>query len=374
MALYRRGDVWWASFVLNGKRHQFSTQLANKRHAQDYANAVRIELVKGNVGILERKPVPTLTEFLRKDFVPYCETKHAEKPATLRYYKSGVKSVADSNLAQLRLDEITDQHAQQYAARHSGLSPSTVNCGLRTLRHAIYLAAEWGTIDRRPKITLAKGERRRERVLSDTEIAAYLEACEQPWRDAAVIMLGTGARPGEVFALRWECIQLNGKGGMLQITEGKSKAARRILPLVPAVFITLQSRWIAEKRPEHGWVFPADTSSGHLESGSGKNYHARALAAVEKAAKREGVKTPVKAFAPYVMRHTALTRLAESGCDAFTLARIAGHSSITITQRYCHPQAEAIERAFSKMDAGLLQIPLQSEKHLCAAHSTSASK
>jgi hypothetical protein len=31
------------------------------------------------------------------------------------------------------------------------------------------------------------------------------------------------------------------------------------------------------------------------------------------------------------------------------LARIAGHSSITITQRYCHPQADAIERAFLKL-------------------------
>jgi hypothetical protein len=44
--------------------------------------------------------------------------------------------------------------------------------------------------------------------------------------------------------------------------------------------------------------------------------------------------------------------LAESGCDAFTLARIAGHSSITITQRYCHPQADAIERAFGKLSGG----------------------
>jgi len=45
-------------------------------------------------------------------------------------------------------------------------------------------------------------------------------------------------------------------------------------------------------------------------------------------------------------------RLAEAGCDAFTLARIAGHSSITITQRYCHPQADAIERAFGKLAGG----------------------
>jgi len=35
-------------------------------------------------------------------------------------------------------------------------------------------------------------------------------------------------------------------------------------------------------------------------------------------------------------------------CVVSTLARIAGHSSISITQRYCHPQADAVEAAFSK--------------------------
>jgi site-specific recombinase XerD len=58
-----------------------------------------------------------------------------------------------------------------------------------------------------------------------------------------------------------------------------------------------------------------------------------------------------KGFEPYCLRHSALTMLAESGCDAFTLARIAGHSSITITQRYCHPQADAIERAFKQVQS-----------------------
>jgi len=71
-------------------------------------------------------------------------------------------------------------------------------------------------------------------------------------------------------------------------------------------------------------------------------------AAKEKVEGNENPET-VQAFEPCCLRHTALTRLAESGCDAFTLAKIAGHSSITITQRYCHPRAEAIERAFSKM-------------------------
>ena len=55
----------------------------------------------------------------------------------------------------------------------------------------------------------------------------------------------------------------------------------------------------------------------------------------------------VPRFEPYVLRHTALTKLAAKGADAYTLARIAGHSSIVITMRYIHPQADAIERVFS---------------------------
>ena len=51
---------------------------------------------------------------------------------------------------------------------------------------------------------------------------------------------------------------------------------------------------------------------------------------------------------PSAAEHTALTNLSGAGCDAFTLARIAGHSSIQITMRYCYPQADAIESALCR--------------------------
>ena len=70
----------------------------------------------------------------------------------------------------------------------------------------------------------------------------------------------------------------------------------------------------------------------------------------------------LKPFQPYILRHTALTQLAEAGCDVFTLARIAGHSSITITQRYVHPQEDAIERAFKQAkEAALPALPAAGE-------------
>jgi len=120
--------------------------------------------------------------------------------------------------------------------------------------------------------------------------------------------------------------------------------------MVPAVYAALHARWKTLGQPKESWVFPSTSKGGHLEGGTAKGQHARALIKVNKEAKEDN-RPKLKPFEPYCLRHSALTRLAEAGCDAFTLARIAGHSSITITQRYCHPQADAIERAFSKLAA-----------------------
>lgn len=51
----------------------------------------------------------------------------------------------------------------------------------------------------------------------------------------------------------------------------------------------------------------------------------------------------------YSLRHTFLTRLGESGCDAWTLARIAGHSSIAISARYVHPSEDAVFTAVDRL-------------------------
>jgi integrase len=352
MAIFKRGRIYWYHFVFNGQHIQNSTKQGNPRVARQMEAAHRTALAKGEVGFREHKAI-ALRDFLKQDFLPFVEAQFKDvKPNTLRYYQYGAETLRESSFGELNLSQITDQHAGKYAAKRAALSPSTVNCGLRTLRRALSLAYQWGKLDRMPKITLAKGERQRDRVLSDAEVSLYLEACSQPWRDAATVMLGTGLRPSEVLSLRWERIHLNGTGGLLQIAEGKSRAARRMLPIVPAVYNALKARWNAQGSPQSGWTFPAESKSGHLDRDTAKTYHSRALATIEQEARKEKKQTPVKAFPPYTMRHTALTRLAEAGCDAFTLARIAGHSSITITQRYCHPQADAIERAFAKLPVG----------------------
>jgi integrase len=85
-------------------------------------------------------------------------------------------------------------------------------------------------------------------------------------------------------------------------------------------------------------VWPAATQSGHIEASSLKKQHRRTL-----------LLSGVRPFVLYSLRHILLTRLGESGCDVWTLARIAGHSSVSISSRYVHPSEDAVLAAVGKL-------------------------
>ncbi len=186
---------------------------------------------------------------------------------TVRYYRQGAQMLTRSKLASLRLDELTDEHARQFAAEYGKLSPSGINRGLRTLRRALNFAYQWNQLDKPIKVELAKGENQRDRVLSDSELAAYLCACPQPWQDVASIISEEGMRPGEVFALRWPHILMgDGCTGLIRVVDGKSKAARRILPMTPAVQALLKARHKLQGCPADGWVFPSGSVRGECHA------------------------------------------------------------------------------------------------------------
>jgi hypothetical protein len=47
----------------------------------------------------------------------------------------------------------------------------------------------------------------------------------------------------------------------------------------------------------------------------------------------------------------SLTRLGEAGADAFTIMKLAGHSSVTVSQRYVNPTPESCELALERLEA-----------------------
>jgi integrase len=157
------------------------------------------------------------------------------------------------------------------------------------------------------------------------------------------------AQEKKTFRLRWESITWsNGRHGTFLVTHGKTAAARRVLPMTPRVRHILETRWEAAATPSEGWIWPAPTRSGHVESSSLKKQHARTFKVLADETKKNNAR-PVRRFVLYSLRHTFLTRLGESGCDAWTLARIAGHSSIAMSTRYVHPSEEAVFTALEKL-------------------------
>ncbi len=88
------------------------------------------------------------------------------------------------------------------------------------------------------------------------------------------------------------------------------------------------------------WVFPG-RKGRHLLVTSLDHMHSEV---------RSMLRLP-KDFVLHSLRHTILTRLGEGGVDISMIMKIAGHSSLTVSQRYLHPTPEAMERAFQRLEA-----------------------
>jgi integrase len=335
--------VYWYKFMWQGKLIRESTHQGNDKVARQMESAHRTSLAKGEVGIREKKPVPTLAVFLKDRILPWAEATFAASAAkNAKWYRNECRVLGEYKpLANFALDGIKGELASEFAAWRirQGRQVATVNSSIRVLRRVLNLAVEWGVIAAAPKLKVLAGERRRERVVSSEEEAKYLAVASEPLGSIATVLADTGMRPEECFSLRWEHVTwLNGRNGALLVTHGKTASARRVLPMTPRVRAVLETRWNGAGKPADGWVWTAGTRSGHVEPNSIYGQHLNALET-----------SKVRPFVLYSLRHTFLTRLGESGCDAWTLARIAGHSSVAISGRYVHPSEERVLEAISRL-------------------------
>jgi integrase len=369
MAVYKRGRIWWYKFVWNGEPIRESTKQSNKRNAEQMEAAHKTSLAKGEVGIREKKPVPTLENFMDSDFMPFVRTTKAPKPNTVRFYQNSVANLEGySKLAGLPLDQITAEHIAGFVAHRqvAKVQVSTLNRDLATLRRVFHLAQEWGKVSTiLPRIRLLPGENHRERVLTAEEEKKYLEAAtraghelsegyrlalegiravkrdQQPrqpdaflLRDAVTVLIDCGLRPEECFRLKWLD---NIRDGAIEIYTGKGRGSRRRVPASQRVLSVLEMRRAGAISE---WIFPAGTRSGHIEASTLKKQHVAALKA-----------SGVAPFVLYTFRHTCITRWSKH-MDPFTLHVLAGHTDMNTTKRYVHPSDADILEAMEKVRGG----------------------
>ena len=217
---------------------------------------------------------------------------------------------------------------------------ASVNRELAVLRRVLNVSMEWKLIDRVPKVKMLPGEKPREFVLTHEQERHNLETAPQPLRDVALLILDTGLRPSEALSLLKSDVRLNpingAEFGLLHVREGKTKNAKRHLALTERVKSMLESRINSNESP---YVFPGKKEDGPFLISSLDHQHAKL---------RSKLQLPKEAVI-HSLRHTMLTRLGESGVDVFTIMKIAGHSSVSVSEKYVHPSSESMERAFKRL-------------------------
>ena len=211
--------------------------------------------------------------------------------------------------------------------------------------------------------------RKKERFLTDTEVAILGQAliemeCDGllPWVASAAIklLLLTGARRGEILALRWEEVDLD--RGCLRLKDSKTGA--KVIRLATAALSLLRTL-----PRSSGWVLPAAKGSGHYV-GLPKHWdavRARANAIAVSRAEREGRSLKgVPSFDGvrlHDLRHSFASFAVQSGGPLFLVGKVLGHKQARTTERYAHTSDEPL-LATAELAARRIELALEALRRL----------
>jgi integrase len=368
VSLYKRDKVWWFGFVHAGQRVQKSTNQGNKNVARSMELAFHTALVKGEVGITEKKQIPTFKAAMT-DFLKWSEKEHAAKPATHRRHQISsvalLKHFKDVALDQIRPDEVerfkSARLGQFKTVRgknnkrrqtDSKIQPATVNRELACLRalfnHVIKADVPVKNPISKTAAKTLQEHNEQTRVLSYDEQRKYLAHATPMLRDVATLMLETGMRPEEVYRIQPTDIEL--AADRLHVRRGKTKAAKRRIRLTKAAKFILKRLNEECKDQQRPYLFPhADDPTQPVPKMN--SAHDRAVKS-----------SKVAPFRLYDLRHTWATRASEAGVDLVTLAAMLGHSKINMVLRYAHPTQAHQTAAMKKMEHYVLAQSLNSER------------
>src|SRR5260370_39251648 len=181
MGLDKRGRVYQYRFRINGRRYRGSTNkttLTAARRIEALTMAQAEE--RGGVLLLRRSPV--LREFSKR-FFEWTNNQSMLKQTSKDYYANGWRLLADTDVASMRLDAISQDDTGVLSFPGG---PSNHNNALRTLRRMLGKAEEWRGPCAAPQIRLQQ-ERERQRIIDEHIEARLLPFCKQRLRD--VLML-----------------------------------------------------------------------------------------------------------------------------------------------------------------------------------------
>jgi len=296
---------------------------------------------------------PTLRQFIDDHYMPWFKAHHKGHEKTLHTLDTSFEPIMLR-----RLDEITGRDLEQIrtAWLNGGNKPATANRKMGSISGVFSRAVEWaylpasplekvkqlkvdsigrirylskeesmalrGALDARERIARAgrnsanewRLERRRKLLPSLQEVAFT-----DHLKPMVLLSLNTGMRRGEVFNLRWQEVNLQGKT-LAVAGEGAKTSETRHIPLNAEALATLKA-W-KEQGSGTGYVFPGAEGKPMTDV---------------KTAWLELLKNAgIVGFRWHDMRHDFASRLVMAGVPLNTVRDLLGHADIKMTLRYAH--------------------------------------
>jgi integrase len=294
-------------------------------------------------------PAPTLAEFvpefMRFQASPAASRRGANKPGELREKQRIFDNHLLPAFGALRLDQITARLIDGYIAARSPplgaqpsrprkvgepLAPSTLTNHLILLRRVLSVAHRWQIIDRIPTFTSASPKRERLDFLTFDEADRLLAAAAPPLRLLLLLAIRTGLRLGELRALRWRDLHLD--GGYLRVERSLTKAGfgspksgkARTVDLAHDLRDSL--RQLAQPPPRPDQLLFAQPTGEPLSEGN-------VYRSTRAAARAAGIERPIY---PHLLRHTFASHCVMRGIPLAVVKEWLGHSESRTTERYAH--------------------------------------
>lgn len=362
-SLYKRGKVYYANLVVNGKRVRRRIG-ESKKTAEKVLRDLEAKATRQQFDL----DIPDGTlEQVFSEFIEYSKTNNS--PSTTRRYKNvianfeiylhlhhrQIKKVSQVDLAMIeqykrfrrdvdpRKIQLPDDLPHRVAPNKLKAKPSTINYELKTLKSIFGFGCKHTLCRANPLdgIRYLKViEDAEPRFLSADECRRLLEAADSEVHPIFYTFLNTGLRLGELLNLQWGDIDL--KRGVFFVkkkSDWQPKAGERQVPLNEGMLKLLQARRPARVKPD-AYVFP---------SKDGARLRTKLRKVLIQTAETAGLVGVTKI---HTLRHTFASHLVMSGVDLPTVQKLLGHSDIQTTMIYSHLATEHISTAVNKINLG----------------------
>ena len=156
MSLWKRGNIWWSIYYVDGVRYQESTGTSNKRLAKEVERKRLDEIAAHKTGVIETLADDKMTfEDLVARFLSGAEVKphHTDRLKQLLPHFAGIP------LLRINKGMAADYRIKRH--KEKPVSDATINRDLSVLRHILYWAVDEQLLQANPLARMKMARERR---------------------------------------------------------------------------------------------------------------------------------------------------------------------------------------------------------------------